>query len=557
MSKTNWHIRAGRLVAALVLVMSLTLVVTAPVAAQDWLDGWTYRIRIVIDSDKIDDPLTHFPVLLRLGSSVGITGADVTSVFNELGSDYKKMAITRSDGITQLYCEVERWDETNRLAELWVSASDFVIAQDTDTVLYLYYDGSRADNTAYVGDTGSTPAQNAWDSGFRGVWHKHDADGSAGAVKDSTPNDYHGTKTDVGEPANADGKIGRAQDYDGVDDYVEVAWDAITGTQARTVSFWIKPGGSPLATTESHFVDWGPNNVGERYSIRVHDAAGNNTLRVQVQNGYKYGTTVLSQDQWYHAAVVFPESSTDVVDHLLYVNGQLEAVGDQSSRTMNTVATVLRFARSVGLPDRYGKGALDEVRISNVARSAAWIKAEYHAGDDSLLTYERFEAAVATATGTGWAYFAPSHGAIEDLTALMPLQSPRHVIFPHGLFSFRITGLHTGQTVAIDIELPEAMPAGSRWWKCHDPDWYDLSINMPEASVITVTLTDGVFPGDLDIVAGQITDPGGPGYRQSPAVGGTALPPDKLPMLLPWLGLVAIAAGTSLLVLRRRRAQSY
>jgi len=40
------------------------------------------------------------------------------------------------------------------------------------------------------------------------------------------------------------------------------------------------------------------------------------------------------------------------------------------------------------------------------------------------------------------------------------------------------------------------------------------------------------------------------------AVGGTAVSADKLIIVLPWIGLAAIAAGTSLLVLRRRRAQS-
>jgi len=40
------------------------------------------------------------------------------------------------------------------------------------------------------------------------------------------------------------------------------------------------------------------------------------------------------------------------------------------------------------------------------------------------------------------------------------------------------------------------------------------------------------------------------------AVGGSAVPANKLLILLPWIGLAAIVAGTSLLALRRRRAHS-
>lgn len=41
-----------------------------------------------------------------------------------------------------------------------------------------------------------------------------------------------------------------------------------------------------------------------------------------------------------------------------------------------------------------------------------------------------------------------------------------------------------------------------------------------------------------------------------PSVGGSAYPTNKLLLVLPWIGLAAIAGATSLLVLRRRRVQS-
>lgn len=142
-------------------------------ANPDWLTGWDNRVKITVNASYIDSDLTHFPLLLHLSSSCGENSADVTCVFDELQSDAnrKKIAITRSDGTTQLYAEIERWDDANEEAWIWVSNSTWEVDDTNNTDLYLYYDKDHAGNTGYVGDTGSTPAQNVWDSNFGGVWH--------------------------------------------------------------------------------------------------------------------------------------------------------------------------------------------------------------------------------------------------------------------------------------------------------------------------------------------------------------------------------------------------
>jgi hypothetical protein len=175
------------------------------------------------------------------------------------------------------------------------------------------------------------------------------------------------------------------------------------------------------------------------------------------------------------------------------------------------------------------------------------------------LIYEEIPAGcVATATNTGIACFTPSHGAVEDLEALpaMPPGTPSGVMFPHGMFSFKVTGLTPGQTVTINVTLPAAVPVGTKWWKYHNSSWYPLNITDDDGdSLITITLQDGVSPGDADLIAGEITDDGGPGYPG--AVGWETYPINKMRVLLPWIALfAAILAGVSLLLLRCRRSQS-
>lgn len=138
-------------------------------ASPDWLLGWDQRVKLTADASDIDADVTHFPVLLHISTSCGRNSEDVSFVFDELQSDANrfKIAVTKADGTTQLYGEIESWDDANEEAWLWVSKSDWMIDDTTNTDFYLYYDADHADNTAYISD-GNT---NVWDSSFTGVYH--------------------------------------------------------------------------------------------------------------------------------------------------------------------------------------------------------------------------------------------------------------------------------------------------------------------------------------------------------------------------------------------------
>jgi hypothetical protein len=112
------------------------------------LVDYKYYKEITIDSSKIDENLTHFPLPIPLSSGT------CSDIFDEVGSDYLKIAVTTDDGETQLYCEVEQWDAVNEKALLWVSRSDWTISSTSDTEIYIYYDSTASDNTTYVGQAG-------------------------------------------------------------------------------------------------------------------------------------------------------------------------------------------------------------------------------------------------------------------------------------------------------------------------------------------------------------------------------------------------------------------
>jgi len=175
---------------------------------------------------------------------------------------------------------------------------------------------------------------------------------------------------------------------------------------------------------------------------------------------------------------------------------------------------------------------------------------------------------VQTATGTGAAAFESDKGTIQDLAAVAegtltcPAASKPDLDFVHGFFSFNVTGLPAGETVVVTVTLPSAVPVGSEFWKCHEPEgWIQVPIGSDDGdNVITITLVDGGLGDDDGLPNGVIVDPGGPGEQREPSpppvpVGGIVVPVSRLGLVAPWTGLAALASLAALTValVRRRR----
>ena len=338
-----------------------------------WLSGYSHRIRFKIDHTKIDSDLTHFPVTLFL------TEDNADAVFNELGSNYKKIAATSDDGTTQLYVEVEAWDSANKRAVLHISRSSWTISSSADTYFYLYYDASAADNTTYVGDPGDSVAANVWDSNFAGVWHlSQDPTGGSGCIKDSTSNSNHGTPQ--GSMTSGDlveGKVGKALDFDGSDDYVNCGNNSVLDiTDTLTIEAVIRPSitlDSSLSYTKGivsrqHV----PTSGQDTYNLVINTDG-------KLSLGSHGGNIQSTKDSWsagvdYYVAGTY-DSSTLSGD--LFVDGVKETLSVDNYDSMSGSTNDLVIGVLVPGTDEW-PGLIDEVRISNTVRSDAWIKATYY-----------------------------------------------------------------------------------------------------------------------------------------------------------------------------------
>jgi hypothetical protein len=346
------------------------------VGALNWLGGWDRRVKITINSSDIDETLVDFPVLVYLSnSSSGENDEDVSCVFSEIGSSFKRVAVTLSDGATQCYVEVEKWDGPNQKAWLWIKVPS--ISSTRDTVLYLYYDGDHADNDDYVGDTGSSAAQNVWDSSFKGVWHLSQTSGGIGAIKDSTSNNNAGT--DYGNPAfNANGLINSAISFDGTDDFINMSNSAsLQFTDSLTIEAWAKLNSFGSGSDVDALLRKGEANPND-YQLAVHDQRLELIIE-ENDDGGLHGSTTLSATTWLHLVGTWNGTTRKV-----YLNGTEDGSGSKTG-------TITPDTRAIYIGGRAGTdlsaGIIDEVRASNNVRSAAWIKASYESEIDDLVDF--------------------------------------------------------------------------------------------------------------------------------------------------------------------------
>ena len=137
-------------------------------------DNWEYRQSITISNEMVNGTdQSDFPVL------IAITNAN--AVFSRALADGSDIVFTRSDRITKLSHEIEKYDAGAE--ELWAWVKIPTLSASEDTVIHMYYDSPSAPD--------QQETTNVWDSSVYGmVQHLSE---TSGDHYDSTANDNDGT----------------------------------------------------------------------------------------------------------------------------------------------------------------------------------------------------------------------------------------------------------------------------------------------------------------------------------------------------------------------------
>lgn len=347
-----------------------------------WLSGWTKRVKLTVDNTKVDSTLSHFPVTVFLSSTHG------DCVFDELASDAnrKKIAVTKSDGTTQLYGEIEKWDDANESAILHVSGSGWSISSSADTDFYLYYLSTQSENTTYIGDINSTPGASVWNSNDKMVQHM--VDDTTSTILDSTSNSNDGTKASANNPLEAVGKVGKGQDFDGgTSDKIDIA--AAVSINALGDFTFLAAVNFPALGSDYTFVFNDKYNGNNLSFWRFNDR-----LYCKLFNTNYMSTIDISAGDH---LIIATRSGTTLK---LYLDGAFLNSFTVSSTALASSGYLIGKWYS-GTSYTFD-GVISEARIINTGHTLAWVKATYNSLWDTLLTYGSEETPGAVSINKSW-----------------------------------------------------------------------------------------------------------------------------------------------------------
>lgn len=332
---------------------------------RDWRnEGWPYRVKVTIDRTKVAGELEDFPVYVDL--------ADMPAGFHtNVRSDGGDIRVTKGDGVTELPREVVSYNPNTNSGELHVLHTG-ILANSTDTDLYIYYGSSTAADYAVNDAYGRNQV---WKD-YYFVQHR-EVDGLDSTGKAAW--------TDSNSPAYNPGKIGNSIDFSTTIDKNSQGMDvsALYDTDL-TIQHWFSVNRVP--TSEDYFF------VNDAIITRG-DAAKTFSLL------YLYDPDDDALNLWWvkanyngvHNYVIYPISlptNTWHLSHWVYDNntnfeGFLDGVSRGSVSNPGDDPRKIRGSYdgiSIGSnvkSTHYSSVKVDEYRVRASVLSDAWITTEY------------------------------------------------------------------------------------------------------------------------------------------------------------------------------------
>ena len=325
--------------------------------------GWQYRKQITIDHTQVFDDLINFPVLISTADS------DLSQKAQADGGDVLFM---NDVGIsTRLYHDLESFEASSGTLVAWVKLSS--LSSEDNTIFYMYYGNPNCINQEYPEKT--------WDSHYLAVWHMNDA--TLSTISDSTANGYTGTKKAVNEPIATNAQIYNGQTFDGSNDYIQFDTTVIS-TGVKSWSFWFK---STITSSDSFIGILGNTLIGGSQDKGFSSAAGWFSGAPGIS--FEIGNVVLS-GHFLNIIISVPDSNLhyytavyDGTDLKAYRDGSYVAMDNTKDDSEAAPDYNFVMGRSyISGGHYYFHGTLDEIRVSNIAKSANWISTEFNNQND-------------------------------------------------------------------------------------------------------------------------------------------------------------------------------
>ena len=190
-------------------------------------------------------------------------------------------------------------------------------------------------------------------------------EGQGNFTEDVSGNGHDGELL-AGAEWSKDGKFGDAIQFDGIDAYVEIPHAEDLNLEAFTIEAWVNctPGANQAIMQKQ-----GASSNDRNYILNIRPEG---FLRGSFSSGgtqYNFdGPTLLQAGEWYHVAATY-----DGEVGRIYVNGELDGETNLDF-TLEPNDAPLLLGKAGGTGGARLNGLMDEVRLSNIARTQEEIK---------------------------------------------------------------------------------------------------------------------------------------------------------------------------------------
>ena len=337
----------------------------------DWFDtDWNCRVPLVINTGQIPSTQTDFPFLFNSTVTDFIADAQTN------GEDFRFVLPDK----TQLKYEIQDYDNTTGELIAWTKVPSIA----DGTLVYLYFNNPTATDN-------QDPAA-VYDSNFKAVWHMNNTSFGTGSVKDSTANNNDGDPTSL---SSTTGQIGKALVFNGTSGFVQIpissSLDFFGPTAEITLEGWMTTnditvphlGGMichpvgptwPSAREFAHYCLRQANSRFQYFSdpISVMDLASAN------------GT--ISIGPFFHLVATY-SPSTNMIK--LYRDGSLLATKSSVTALWTTSTEDVLLGLDHTTLSEFFDGILDELRVSDIERTADFITTEFNNQNAPETFYDR------------------------------------------------------------------------------------------------------------------------------------------------------------------------
>jgi autotransporter-associated beta strand protein len=304
---------------------------------------WAHSGSLFIDTTpngaNVSGSVTNFPLLVRFNAG--------NFNFAQAQSDGRDIRFTTAAGAALPY-QIEQWDSVNQRAAVWVKIP--TITGNSTQEIKMYWGKSGVVSLS----SGSEVFNSS--NGYASVIHMGDT--LTDVIGTTTPSNVNTTATN--------GLIGRARSFasgQGIQCGTSIT-GLPTGNGPFSTGVWFRS-----TTTGTSILGWGLQQASQRKVVMEFKGPPSINMDCWFGGANITSTSNIPASEWTYVVHTFQTTGTR-----LYINGALNA--SNSGGTMQL--------QNTGRYDIGGwsgtfnfVGQIDEARISNVVRSADWVKLEY------------------------------------------------------------------------------------------------------------------------------------------------------------------------------------